>query len=139
LADNGIAFDDELLIVSELGSQAGLDAVQAILRMKDRPDGIFTSNDASAVAVICELQKSGIKVPGDIAVAGFNNEPVSRVIKPCLTTVDYPAREIGRLAATSLINILNDKGASSLSTIIVKHELIIRESTLRKKQPATRK
>lgn len=139
LADNGIAFDDELLIVSELGSQAGLDAVQAILRMKDRPDGIFTSNDASAVAVICELQKSGIKVPGDIAVAGFNNEPVSRVIKPCLTTVDYPAREIGRLAATSLINILNDKGASSLSTIIVKHELIVRESTLRKKQQGPRK
>ena len=139
LADNGIEFDDELLMVSELGNQAGIDAVQAILRMKSRPDGIFTANDTSAVAVICELQKSGIRVPGDIAVAGFNNEPVSRVIKPCLTTVDYPAREIGRLAASSLINILKDKGSSSLSTIIVKHELIIRESTLRKKQQGARK
>ena len=52
LADNGIEFDNELLMVSELGNQAGLDAVQAILRMKHRPDGIFTANDTSAVAVI---------------------------------------------------------------------------------------
>lgn len=139
LADNGIAFDNELLMVSELSSQAGSEAAQAVLRMKDRPDGIFAANDTSAVAVICELQKSGIRIPADIAVAGFNNEPVSRVIKPCLTTVDYPAREIGRLAASSLINILNNKGTSSLSTIIVKHELIVRESTLRKKPQASKK
>jgi LacI family transcriptional regulator len=139
LADNGIPFEDELLMVSELGSQAGIEVARAVMRMKDPPDGIFTANDTSAVAAICELQKSGMRIPEDIAVAGFNNEPVSRVIKPCLTTVDYPASEIGRLAANSLINILHNKGASSLSTIIVKHELIIRESTLRKKRHGTGK
>lgn len=139
LADNGIACDKGLLMVGELGSQDGIEAARALLRMKDRPDGIFTANDTSAVAAICELQNAGIRVPADVAVAGFNNEPVSRVIKPCLTTVDYPAREIGRLAASSLIDILNEKSSRSLSTIIVKHELIVRESTLRKKPQATRK
>ena len=137
LADHGIAFDDELLITGDLGSQSGIEAARAALNMKNRPDGIFTANDTSAVEVIYELQKSGIRIPDDIAVAGFNNEPVSRVIQPCLTTVDYPAREIGRLAASSLINILKDKGSTSLSAIIVKHELIIRESSLRKKVPGT--
>jgi len=133
LADNGIKFDNDMLIISELNNQAGIDAAHAIMKMRVRPDGLFTANDTSAVAAVCELQKAGVTVPDDVAVAGFNNEPVSQVIKPNLTTIDYPAREIGEIAATSLINILNNKETFSLSTIIVKHRLIIRESTLKKK------
>jgi LacI family transcriptional regulator len=133
LADNGIKFSDDLLIISELNNQAGIDAAHAIMKMKNSPDGLFSANDTSAVAAICELQKAGIKVPDDIAVAGFNNEPISQVIKPNLTTIDYPAREIGEIAASSLINKLNNKETFSLSTIVLKHALIIRESTIKKK------
>ncbi len=131
LADNGIKYDSNLLIVSELNNQAGIDAAKAILKMKSRPDGLFTANDTSAVAAICELQKEGLNVPEDIAVGGFNNEPVSQVIKPNLTTIDYPAREIGEIAATSLISKLENSEAASLSTIVLKHKLIVRESTLK--------
>lgn len=131
LADGGLKFDNELVIISELNNQSGIDAARAIMKMNPRPDGLFTANDTSAVAAICELQKEGIKIPDDIAVAGFNNEPISQVVKPNLTTVDYPAREIGEIAATSLINKLNNKDSIGLSTIILKHKLIIRESTLR--------
>ena len=70
-------------------------------------------------------------IPDDIAVVGFNNEPVSQVIKPNLTTIDYPAREIGEIAATSLINKLNNPQEVSLSTIVLKHSLIVRQSSLR--------
>jgi LacI family transcriptional regulator len=133
LADHGIKYDSNLLIISELNNQAGIDAAHNILKMKSRPDGIFTANDTSAVAAICELQKAGLSIPGDIAVAGFNNEPISQVIKPNLTTIDYPAREIGEIAATSLINKLKNTEIFSLSTIVLQHILIVRESTLRKK------
>jgi LacI family transcriptional regulator len=133
LADNDIKFEQDLLIISELSSSAGIDAARTMMKMKVKPDGIFTANDTSAVAVICELQKAGIKIPGDVAVAGFNNEPISQVIQPNLTTIDYPARNIGEIAATSLINILNNSEPFNLSTIVLKHELIVRESTLRKK------
>lgn len=133
LADSGIEFEEDLLMIGELNSQAGIDAARAMMEMKEMPDGIFTANDTSAVAIICELEKAGIKIPGDVAVAGFNNEPISRVVRPNLTTIDYPAREIGEIAATSLLNILNEKGPFSLSTIVLKHELIVRESTMRKK------
>lgn len=133
LADSGIEFEDDLLMIGELNSQAGIDAARAMMEMKEMPDGIFTANDTSAVAVICELEKAGVKIPGDVAVAGFNNEPISRVVRPNLTTIDYPAREIGEIAATSLLNILNEKGPFNLSTIVLKHELIVRESTMRKK------
>jgi LacI family transcriptional regulator len=134
LADNKIEFDQNLVFIGDMTGQAGVDTAQKILNMKPRPDGIFASNDTSAVATIVELEKAGLKIPEDIAVVGFNNEPISQVVKPNLTTVDYPAREIGELAASSLINILKNSQQANLSTIVLKHNLIIRESSLRRKQ-----
>jgi LacI family transcriptional regulator len=135
LLDNRIKYDPGLHIVCDLNSgEAGTIAAHAVIKMKSRPDGIFAANDATAVAFICELQKHGIKVPDEVAIAGFNNEPVSRVVQPNLTTIEYPARNLGEIAASSLINKLNNKGTVDLSTIVLKHKLIIRESTLRKKQ-----
>lgn len=133
LEEAGLKFENGLLVISELNNQSGIDVARSIVRMNPMPDGIFTANDTSAVAVICELQREGLRVPEDIAVAGFNNEPVSQVVKPNLTTIDYPAKEIGEVAATSLINKLNNTEKIGFSRVILKHKLIIRESTLRKK------
>ena len=132
LADNGVKYEKDLIIISELNTQAGLEAAHSMIKMKKRPDGIFTANDTSAVAVICELQKAGVQIPEDIAVVGFNNEPVSQVVQPKLTTIDYPAKEMGEIAAKSLIGILNNSQPANLSTIVLKHSLIIRESSLKK-------
>jgi len=133
LIDNKLKYDQELLMISELNHESGMKAYQEIMKMKQKPDGIFAANDATAVAVICTLQKAGIRVPQDIAVAGFNNEPLSQVVQPNLTTIEYPAKDIGEIAATSLINKLNNTGTVNLSTVVLKHKLIIRESTLRGK------
>lgn len=131
LADNNIKFDQELVIISNMNGQAGSEIANKVLAMNPRPDGIFSSNDNSAVAAIVELEKAGLNIPGDIAVVGFNNEPISQVIKPNLTTVDYPAREIGEIAATSLINKLKNTQSANFSTIVLKHKLVIRQSSQR--------
>jgi LacI family transcriptional regulator len=133
LADHGLPFDKKLLFVNDLSTSAGSATAHKILKMKPLPDGIFTSNDTSAVAVIMELLRQGVRIPEDIAVAGFNNEPVSSVIKPNLTTVDYPARETGELVAALLIDKLKNKEPDGQNRIVLKHSLIIRESSLRKK------
>jgi LacI family transcriptional regulator len=133
LLDSGIDYNPDLTIISDLNEQSGIETAQRIISMKNRPDGIFTANDTSAVATICELQRAGIKIPDDIAVVGFNNEPISRVVQPNLTTIHYPAMEVGELAASSLINKLNNTQSSSLSTIVLEHSLIIRQSSLRNK------
>lgn len=131
LADNRIEFDQHLVIISNMNGQAGTDAAKKILKMVPRPDGIFTSNDSSAVAAIVELERAGVTIPDEIAVVGFNNEPISKVIKPNLTTIDYPAREIGEIAAISLINKLKNSQSANFSTIILKHRLIRRQSSIR--------
>jgi LacI family transcriptional regulator len=131
LADNKIEFDKSLVVICKMNGKAGSDTAKKILKMVPRPDGIFTSNDASAVAAIVELEKAGIKIPGEIAVVGFNNEPISQVVKPNLSTIDYPAREIGEIAATTLINKLKNSQSANFSTIILKHRLINRQSSSR--------
>lgn len=133
LLDNGIEFNQKLVFVSDLTGQSGRDIMKRVFKMNLQPDGIFTANDTSAVATILEMQEAGIIIPDDIAVVGFNNEPISQVIHPNLTTVDYPAREIGEIAATSLIDKLNNVQPISVNTIILKHSLVVRQSSLRKK------
>jgi len=134
LADNKIKFDQSLVVISDMSRQAGIETAQKILKMKPLPDGIFTANDTLAVTAIVELRKAGVKIPEEIAVVGFNNEPISQVVQPNLTTIDYPAMEIGEIAATSLINKLKNSESDNLSTIILKHNLIIRESSMRAKE-----
>lgn len=131
LHDNGIDFNQKLVFISDLTGQSGRDIMKKVLRQNLKPDGVFASNDTSAVATMLELQEAGIKIPGDVAVAGFNNEPISQVISPNLTTIDYPAREIGEIAATALIEKLNNSQSANYSTIVLKHSLIIRESSIR--------
>lgn len=132
LADHSIPFDESLIFVNNLSDQAGIDVSRAILEMKTLPDGIFSANDACAVSCIRELKQAGIKIPEQIAVAGFNNDPLSKVIKPNLTTIEYPGEEMGEMAASTLIRRLDRLEGSNVNSIVLRHELIIRESTKRK-------
>jgi LacI family transcriptional regulator len=131
LMEKGLTYNPELIIVNNLSEQAAVEASQQILQMDPLPDGIFTSNDTSAVTCIRELTQAGISIPDQIAVVGFNNDPISRVITPKLTTIHYPGQEMGEVAATTLINALNKVPTANLNTLVLRHKLIIRESSIR--------
>lgn len=132
LAEKGLPFDESLVIINNLNEEGGLAAAGHILNMSSRPDGVFAANDASAVACLQSLKTAGLRIPEDIAIAGFNNDPISRIIHPNLTTVNYPGHEMGEIAATTLINAINNLPASNLNTVVLRHQLIIRQSSLRK-------
>jgi LacI family transcriptional regulator len=65
LTDNKIEYDPGLLILCDMSVQAGIEAAKKILKMKPRPDGLFTSNDTTAVTVMVELEAAGVKIPDD--------------------------------------------------------------------------
>ncbi len=132
LHEKGIAFDPELVISNNLSDMGGEEAARQILNMNEKPDGVFAANDTSAVACMRELKLAGIKIPEDIAFVGFNNDPVSKVIEPNLTTVNYPGQEMGEVAAATLLNKLNKSNTANLNTIVLRHELIIRQSSQKK-------
>lgn len=131
LSDHDIAFDENLVIIGRLNEQSGIETVRKILKMDNLPDGIFTANDTTAATIICKLKQEGIRVPDEIAVVGFNNDPISRVVDPNLTTIHYPGQEMGEVAATTLIKKLINNDTANLHTIVLRHELIIRQSSVR--------
>jgi LacI family transcriptional regulator len=133
LFDNGIPLDEKLLIVNDLSEKAGIESAMQILKMKSRPDGIFITNDFVAAVCMRTLKEHGISIPGDIAIVGFNNDAIGKLIEPTLTTINYPGIDMGEIAARNLVNHL--KGISNIhytNTIIVRTELIVRKSSLKK-------
>jgi LacI family transcriptional regulator len=135
LKDNDLPFVENLHLTSTLSEEAGTEAARYILELdpKDRPDAVFSANDTAAVFCMIALKSAGLRIPEDVAFAGFNNDPISKVIEPQLTTVDYSGDNIGSTAVTNLINHL--KGLSDLhmtNIITLRSDLIIRASSLRK-------
>jgi LacI family transcriptional regulator len=98
--------------------------------MKNLPDGVFVANDSCAASCMIELRKSYVRIPDDIHFVGFNNDFISQVVEPNLTTIDYKGFEMGEIAAQTLINQLNNGQNFSLThSIVLRHELIIRQSS----------
>lgn len=130
---NELPFDDTLLIVEdELSKKAGEEAAARILNMDPRPDGAFITNDFVAAACIQMLKQYGLLIPQDIAIVGFNNDTIGELIEPALTTIHYPGKDIGELAAQNLINQINGRNdLNPTNTIIVPSGLIVRDSSLK--------
>lgn len=134
LFDAGIEYNKRLVLVKDLSEKSALDAAHEILKMKPLPDGLFVTNDFKAAVCMQELKSHGIRVPEDIAMVGFNNDTISKIVDPQLTTINYPGKDMGEISARNLINHLNGVGnIGTTNRIIVNSELIIRESSVRKK------
>lgn len=132
LNSENIKIDEDLIIECDFTTESGKECTKHLLQFGKKPDGIFAVCDSAAFGVIDELKENNIKIPDDIAVGGFTNEPFSKLIDPKLTTVAQPIFDIGRNAAKMVIeHIENYKTANQ--TKILDTELIIRESTLKLK------
>ncbi len=133
LKDHNLPFYEELHFTSTLSEEGGVEAARFILQLdkEKRPNAVFSSNDTAAVHCMLMLKANGIRIPGDIAFAGFNNDPISKVIEPNLTTVNYSGETMGSIAMTTLINHL--KGIADLSVtnaITLRAEVITRASSI---------
>lgn len=136
ISDAGIPFKEDYLIINDLSEKAGVEAALQILKMNELPDGIFLTNDFVAAVCMRTLKENGLSIPEDMAIVGFNNDAIGKLIEPTLTTINYPGIDVGEIAARNLINHL--KGVSNLSQtncIIVRSELIVRNSSMKNKSP----
>ena len=106
--------------------------IRHIQNLENPIDGLFVASDNFAAHLIKALKKENYKIPEDIKIVGFNNDPISELITPTLTTINYPGYELGVLAGQSVISHLN--GGIDLqptNAINLRHKLIVRESTLK--------
>lgn len=134
LKEHNLEVDEELIIHNNLLSfEDGCKAATHFFEKAHPPDGIFCVNDTTAISVIQCAKKRGIKIPDELAVVGFNNDALSEIIDPTLTTIDHPGVDMGRLATKQVLKQKEKREILHSETIILKTQLIVRESSLRKR------
>ena len=130
LHDKGLATDNSLLFVNDLSEEASVKTAEDILNMQVRPDGIFVSGDFTAAIMMQVFSDRGLRIPEDIAVVGFNNDVISKVVTPKLSTIDYPGFEMGKMAGENLMEYLQGNASiNATKTVTIASELIVRESS----------
>ena len=132
LKQNGIICDESLVLENTLTIEDGSAAAQLLMSLPHPPDAIFCGNDTTALSVMLYLRDNGFRIPQDIGIVGFSNEPFSKVVSPSISTIAQPGFEMGQKAAELIIARIEER-EQRFKTIILPIELIVRESSNRKK------
>ncbi len=128
-----IPFDDKLIVHCEFDHQKAKDITSKLLKMPNPPDGIFAYSDRLAVGALAAAKQRGMKVPEDIAIVGFNNEPIFSLLNPSLSSVEQPIYEMGKAAANLIIDQIEQGTSFIPQTKVFITKLIKRESSKRNK------
>ena len=102
----GLPVRDEFVIRCDFTEAGGYLGMQALLALRTRPDAVFAANDVMAMGALAAIQAAGLQVPADIAVMGFDDIPLARLLTPPLTTVRQYQTQLGRRAAELLLERL---------------------------------
>lgn len=113
---------------SDFTEEGGYSAMQQLLTASPRPDAVFAVNDLLAVGALVAAREAGLKVPEDIAIMGFDDIPLAKLMSPALTTVAQPQRLLGTRAAELLFERLGDSAAVAGRSEELPFKLVIRES-----------
>lgn len=103
LAEAGVEADPALEVRGAFTEGSGYDAMRELLARRIRPDAVFASNDHMAIGALCALQDAGVRVPDELALAGFDDIPTARYLTPPLTTVRVDACDLGSRAVHLLV------------------------------------
>ncbi|PHN01633.1 LacI family DNA-binding transcriptional regulator [Flavilitoribacter nigricans] len=134
LKKNNVDVDESLIIqATSLNAEEGLRLTEQVLELENPPDGIFCANDTAAVSAIQYAKKMGIRIPEELAIIGFNNDPICEIIDPPLSSVDHPAVEMGEAAIKQALAMLEGEIATDSATrVTLDTQVVVRASSLRK-------
>jgi LacI family transcriptional regulator len=124
----GLAVHPDWIVPSTFGIDAGAEAAETLMRLKDRPSAIFAVNDNTAIGALSSLSRLGLSVPADVSVVGYNDIPIVSHLPTSLTTVRVPFEQI----ASNALDLLTHGAASAEDRIrLSAPTLIPRKSTSR--------
>jgi len=130
LLEHGMQISENSILETDLDPKKIDEVIDFIKSSPKKIDGLFVASDNFAANCIKELKKEGYNIPEDIKIVGFNNDPVSEIVSPSMTTIQYPGYKMGVLAGESIIaHLKGNINLQSTNSILLRHELIIREST----------
>lgn len=134
LEKHNLPLEKELLLESNLSTEDGRNKMQELLALDKKPDAVYVAGDYAALGALQVLNEKNIKIPDEIALVGFGDEPFANMVTPKMTSVNQHSYQIGKIAAEKFLEYTKqNKIHQTLQKHILKAELIIRESSLKKK------
>ena len=129
LEAGGLPFDPELVQSGKVTQEDGNRALDSLLALPEPPTAVLALDDILALGVLEQALRRGLRVPADLAVAGFNASPITAWTRPQLTTVRVPIYDLGSMAARMLVGLL--RGIPSRPhQVVLPSQIIARGSTL---------
>ncbi len=128
LARQGLKADPRYVLDIDPTLEAGEEAMARLLEMEERPTAVFCTNDTVAAGAMKAVIRAGLRIPKDMAVVGFDDSSVSRIVEPELTTVRIDMDQMGRLAAEKLFDLIDGRPLDR-KKIVIPTELIVRKSS----------
>lgn len=131
LRKHGLAVDESLILEGDFTFQSGLQGVERLLALAERPTAVFAANDDMALGALQGAAAAGLSVPGALSVAGFDDTPSALFSTPALTTIRQPVAEMAAAAARRLVPTLRGEmpRSSDLNEETVPYQLMVRGST----------
>ncbi|SFS58273.1 LacI family DNA-binding transcriptional regulator [Lutibacter maritimus] len=130
ILDSGLEFDESIVIETISKVEEGRKITKILLNMDNPPDAIFSSSDFTALGAIQEIKAQGLKIPQDICVAGFANEPFTKFMELSITSVDQSPLEMGKMTAKVFLEqVRNNDTIKIEKKVILKPKLLIRKSS----------
>lgn len=130
LAQHNRRFSKSLVVRGCFEDECGYRAMNKLLELKSRPDGVFCFNDPVAAGAVKAALEAGLSVPQDIALIGVGNVHYSDQLRVPLSTVDQSSSGVGRYAAELLLGLI-EKRTKGTRAILLPPQLIVRESSIR--------
>jgi LacI family transcriptional regulator len=127
LAEAGLPPDPALEAVTGYVEDPATEGMDLLLDLADPPTAVFAGNDLVAAGALTAAQRRGLRVPGELAVVGYNDIPLAR--RPRLTTIHVPMHEFGRQSARILLEQVAS-GSPSGERVIFEPELVVRGTTV---------
>ncbi|GMQ58524.1 LacI family DNA-binding transcriptional regulator [Vallitalea sediminicola] len=130
LIDNKIPIVEEYIQFGNYSLKDGYFLMEKFMKCDSLPTAVFAASDDMAVGAINCIKDNGLKVPDDISVVGFDGTAVVDIVRPKLTSMEQPIKEMGTMAVEMLMQKIN-KQQTLVNEIIVNHKLVIRDSCKR--------
>jgi DNA-binding LacI/PurR family transcriptional regulator len=127
LAARGRPFDPAIVRTGDWGVQSGYDAIGDLVAAQEPFTAVFAANDLMALGAIYALQEAGRRVPGDVAVVGYDDRDLCGHVRPGITSVSMPCEAMGRASAELLLRII-DRETEAAEPVRVRGQLVVRES-----------
>ncbi len=119
---------DAVELGGDFTEASGFSAAEILLQRDPQPTAIFAANDSMAIGALSAVRQCGLRVPEDIAIAGFDDIPMAGYINPPLTSVHVPINELGGRAIARLIEAVTGKDGNGERRELLPTTLVIRES-----------